>query len=88
MKLNSIIISDPEILGGIPVFKGTRVPVKNLFNYLEAGDSVDEFIEDFDYISKESVLAVLKFTEQILSQPSTYENIAGCATTCKIEIQI
>ncbi len=77
MKLDDIIISDPEILSGIPVFKGTRVPVKNLFDYLEAGDSVDAFIDDFDYIPRESVLAVLKFTEQIFSQPSLYENFAG-----------
>ena len=77
MKLNNIIISDPEILSGTPVFKGTRVPVKNLFDYLEAGDSVDEFLEDFDYIPKTSVLAILKFTEEIFSQPDMYENIAG-----------
>jgi len=77
MKLNDIIISDPEILNGTPVFNGTRVLVKNLFDYLEAGDSVDKFLEDFDYIPKQSVLAVLKFTEQIFSQPSFYENIAG-----------
>jgi len=77
MNLSNIIISDPEILNGTPVFKGTRVPVKNLFDYLEAGDSVDKFLEDFDYIPKESVLAVLKFTEQIFSQPSIYKNIAG-----------
>jgi uncharacterized protein (DUF433 family) len=76
MKLNDIIVSDSEILNGTPVFKGTRVPVKNLFDYLEAGDSVDTFLEDFDYIPKESVLAVLKFTEQIFSQPAIYENIA------------
>ena len=68
MKLNNIIISDPEILGGTPVFKGTRVPIKNLFDYLEAGDSVDKFLEDFDYIPKESVLAILKFPERIFSQ--------------------
>ncbi len=77
MKISDVVISDPEILSGTPVFKGTRVPVKNLFDYLEAGDSVDKFIEDFDYIPKESVLTVLKFTEQIFSQPSTYESIAG-----------
>lgn len=77
MKLSDIIISDPEILSGTPVFKGTRVPVKNLFDYLEAGDSVDAFIEDFDYIPRESVLKVLKVSEQILSQPSLYENLAG-----------
>ena len=77
MNIKDIIISDPDILNGTPVFKGTRVPVKNLFDYLEAGDSVDRFLEDFDYIPKESVIAVLKFTEQFFSQPSLYENIAG-----------
>jgi uncharacterized protein (DUF433 family) len=77
MKINDVITSDPEILGGTPVFKGTRVPVKNLFDYLEAGDSVDRFIEDFDYIPKESVVAILKFTEKIFDQPSVYESITG-----------
>ncbi len=77
MKLNEIIIVDPDILNGTPVFKGTRVPIKNLFDYLEAGDSVDKFLEDFDYIPKESVLSLLKFTEQIFSQPSLYENTVG-----------
>jgi uncharacterized protein (DUF433 family) len=77
MKINDVIISDPEILNGTPVFKGTRVPVKNLFDYLEGGDSVDEFLEDFDYILKDSVLSVLKFTKQIFSKPAVYENIAG-----------
>ncbi len=77
MKLNNIIVLDPDILNGTPVFKGTRVPVKNLFDYLEAGDSVDKFLEDFDYIPKESVLSILKFTEQIFSNASTYENITG-----------
>lgn len=76
MNLNNIIISDSEILSGTPVFKGTRVPVKNLFDYLEAGDSVETFLADFDYIPKESVLAVLKFSEQFFSQPSLYESIA------------
>ena len=80
MNLNDIIVSDPEILNGTPVFKGTRVPVKNLFDYLEAGDTVDKFLEDFDYIPKNSVLAILKFTEQILAQPSLYENgLSGIA---------
>lgn len=76
-KLNQIIVSDPDILNGTPVFVGTRVPVKNLFDYLEAGDSVDRFLADFDYIPKESVLVVLKYSEHIFSQPSLYENIAG-----------
>ena len=43
-----IINIDPEILGGTPVFYGTRVPIKNLFDYLEAGKSIDYFLDDFD----------------------------------------
>ncbi len=77
INLKNIIITDPEILSGTPVFKGTRVPVKNLFDYLEAGDSMDKFHEDFDYIPKASILAILKYTEKIFSQPAMYENIAG-----------
>ncbi len=77
MKINDVITSDPEILSGTLVFKGTRVPVKNLFDYLEAGDSFDRFIEDFDYIPKESVVTILKFIEKIFDQPSVYESITG-----------
>ena len=46
MKCESLIHSDPEILGGTPVFIGTRVPVQSLFDHLEAGDSIDDFLED------------------------------------------
>ena len=77
MSITDIIISDKEILNGTPVFRGTRVPVKNLFDYLEAGDSIDQFLEDFDYIPKETALAVLKFSEHLFSEPNLYENIAG-----------
>jgi len=60
MELSEVVSVDKEILGAIPVFKGTRVPVKNLFEYLEAGDSLDDFLVDFDYIPKEHGLVVLK----------------------------
>ncbi len=59
MKVSEVITVDKEILGGIPVFKGTRVPVKNLFDYLEAGDSLNDFLEDFDYIPREYCLMAL-----------------------------
>ncbi len=59
MKVSEVVTVDKEILGGIPVFKGTRVPVKNLFDYLEAGDSLNDFLEDFDYIPRESCLTIL-----------------------------
>lgn len=58
-KLNKIINVDPDILGGTPVFAGTRVPIKNLFDYINAGDSLDDFLNDFDYIPKEACLTVL-----------------------------
>jgi len=60
MNVAEAISVDKDILNGTPVFKGTRVPVKNLFDYLEAGDSLNGFLNDFDYISKESCLTVLE----------------------------
>ena len=56
------ITIDPEILGGTPVFRGTRVPVDALLNNLEAGVSVDEFLENFPTVSREQVLDVIKFS--------------------------
>ena len=54
MKTEGRIINiDPEILGGTPAFFGTRVPIKNLFNYLETGNFIDTFLEDFDGVKKE-----------------------------------
>lgn len=51
---------DPDILGGTPVFAGTRVPVKTLFDYLEAGDSLDAFCADFPSVPKELCIDVLE----------------------------
>jgi uncharacterized protein (DUF433 family) len=47
MERESVIVSDPEILGGTPCFRGTRVPVDSLIDYLEAGDTLDEFLDNF-----------------------------------------
>jgi len=55
-----IVVSDPEILGGTPVFKGTRVPVKTLTDYLEQGASIDAFLDDFPTVSREQVIAFLE----------------------------
>ncbi len=57
-------MSAPEILGGTPVFRGTRVPVKNLFDYLHHGDSYHAFLSDFDYISEEQIQAVRDFAKR------------------------
>lgn len=63
---NHLIVSDPEILSGIPIFYGTRVPVKNLIDYLEkAGDSLEEFLDDFPTVKKENVLQFLKTNEAL-----------------------
>jgi uncharacterized protein (DUF433 family) len=55
-----VVHSDPEILGGTPVFIGTRVPVKNMYDYLETGDSLDEFLDDFPSVTREHAVAVLE----------------------------
>jgi uncharacterized protein (DUF433 family) len=56
----SIVRTDPQILGGTPVFSGTRVPVQTLFDHLEAGDSLDTFLSDFPSVSREQAIAALE----------------------------
>ena len=58
---------DPEILGGTLVFVGTRVPVKNLFDYLEAGDSLDKFLESFPSVTREQAVAALELAREALA---------------------
>lgn len=55
-----VINTDPEILGGTPVFDGTRVPVRNLFDYLETGETIKEFLEDFPSVKRDQVVQLLK----------------------------
>lgn len=57
---------DQEILGGTPVFYGTRVPIKNLFDYLETGDSIKTFLDDFDGVKKEQVIKVLEMSQKLI----------------------
>ena len=57
---------DPEIMGGTPVFVGTRVPVQTLLDYLEAGDPMDDFLEDFPSVSRDQVVAVLELAKEML----------------------
>jgi uncharacterized protein (DUF433 family) len=57
--IKSVICSDPEVMGGTPVFCGTRVPVQTLIEYLEAGDSIDQFLEGFPTVTREQVIAFL-----------------------------
>lgn len=64
--MDSVITRDPGVLGGLPVFRGTRVPVKNLFDCLEKGYTVREFLEDFPAVSAEQVRLLLKEVEREL----------------------
>jgi uncharacterized protein (DUF433 family) len=63
---NPVVHSDPDILGGTPVFVGTRVPVQTLLDYLEAGDTIDEFLEDFPTVTREQAVATLELAKQML----------------------
>ena len=60
---SSVISSSPDVLGGTPVFVGTRVPVEALLDYLEGGDSIEEFLEGFPSVSREQVVAFLEETK-------------------------
>jgi uncharacterized protein (DUF433 family) len=66
-KRDAVIHSDPEILGGTPVFVGTRVPLKNLIDYLEGGYSLDEFVDAFPTVSREQAVAALEAAGEILA---------------------
>ena len=65
---NYVINIDSEILGGTPVFSGTRVPIKNLFDYLETGETIDTFLEDFESVKREQVMSVLSISEKLLKE--------------------
>ena len=68
---------DPEVMSGAAVFAGTRVPVQNLFDYIEGGEDLSEFLDDFPSVSKETALAVLEMAKKSLtSEKVLYENFA------------
>ena len=60
MKKNSVVVVDPEIMSGTPCFAGTRVPARTLMDYLEAGDSLDDFLEDFPTVSRRQAITFLE----------------------------
>ncbi len=61
---------NPEILGGTPVFYGTRVPIRNLFDYLETGESIDYFLDDFEGVTREQVVGILAMSQRLLETSS------------------
>lgn len=79
MDIHSIINIDTQILGGQPVFAGTRVPVESLFDHLEAGVSLDEFLDDLPTVSKKQAVALLEIANKFMTSEKVeklYEIIA------------
>ncbi len=66
-RIRDYIHIDKEILSGIPVFRGTRVPIQSLFDHLEKGISLDEFLNDFPTVKREQAIAVIEIASKILS---------------------
>jgi len=65
--MSRIVHTDPDILGGTPVFVGTRVPMRTLLDYLEAGDSLDVFLDHFPSVSREQAIAALELAKKMLT---------------------
>lgn len=65
-RTKAIVHSDPDILGGVPVFVGTRVPLKNLLDYIEGGDTLDEFLDSFPTVTREQAVDALKVAGELL----------------------
>ena len=68
MHAMSVIHSDPEIMGGTPVFVGTRVPFKNLIDYIEGGHPLDEFLDDFPSVTHDQVIAALEEAKKAVDE--------------------
>lgn len=60
---STVVTSSPDVMGGTPVFAGTRVPIENLLDYLEGGESIDDFLEGFPSVSREQVITFLEETK-------------------------
>lgn len=69
-----VINVDKEILGGTPVFFGTRVPIKNLFDYLETGESIETFLSDFEGVKKEQVIRLLDMSQKLIETSTNIFN--------------
>jgi len=65
-SVQEIIVKDPEILGGTAVFRGTRVPFQALLDYLEGGETLDEFLDDFPTVSREAAISALELAKSLV----------------------
>lgn len=74
---NQVISTSPDILSGMPVFKGTRVPIKNLFDYIETGETLESFLAGFPSVKRDQAIEVLEMAEQVItSDEFLHENLA------------
>ena len=76
--MEKVIHVDSDILGGTPVFWGTRVPVKNLFDYLETGETVDDFLHDFESVHRNQALCILELSKKLVESSTAilHESVA------------
>ena len=65
LPTNGVIVRNPEILGGTPVFRGTRVPFQALLDYLEGGETLDEFLDDFPTVTREAAVSALELAKSL-----------------------
>ncbi len=72
-----LISSSPEVMGGTPVFAGTRVPVQTLLDYLAAGDSIDNFMEGFPTVTKEQIVGLLKEVKKQINQWAATDEVVA-----------
>jgi uncharacterized protein (DUF433 family) len=64
--MTSVIVRDPEIMHGMPVFRGTRVPVQTLFDYLEGGDTLEDFLTGFPTVARAAAISAIEEAKQLL----------------------
>jgi uncharacterized protein (DUF433 family) len=88
MKSNNPIISHPEILGGQPVFKGTRVPISNLIEYIESGNTVNDFLQGFPTVKKQQVKQVLNLLSSSVLQNAKTSNTIRRTLRRKVKVII
>ena len=74
MMDGQVINIDKEILGGTPVFYGTRVPIKNLFDYLETGETIEIFLDDFEGVSRSQVVRLLEMSQKLIETSTNILN--------------
>ena len=79
MDIKTLITIDPDTLGGTPVFTGTRVPVESLFDHLEAGVPLDEFLDDFPSVNREQAVALLEAASKLLTSKNAEQLYAAIA---------